>query len=95
MIALCAMLCGAEGCVDMEAFGKAKERFLKRFLTLPHGIPSHDTFSRIFRFLDPEQFGQFFQPFAPFRRGPSRGDRGRSLSFRGLGKYPARINATP
>ena len=42
MIALCAMLCGAEGCIDMEAFGKATERFLKRFLTLPHGIPSHD-----------------------------------------------------
>jgi len=34
MIALCAMLCGAEGCVDMEGFGKAKERFLKRFLTV-------------------------------------------------------------
>ena len=54
MIALCAMLCGAEGCVDMAAFGKAKQSFLKRFLTLPHGIPSHDTFSRIFRFLDPQ-----------------------------------------
>ncbi len=63
VIALCAMLCGAEGCVDMAAFGKAKESFLKRFLTLPHGIPSHDTFSRIFRFLDPEQFGQCFQAF--------------------------------
>ncbi len=34
VIALCAMLCGAEGCVDMAAFGKAKERFLKRFLTV-------------------------------------------------------------
>ncbi len=62
MIALCAMLCGAEGRVDMQqAFGKAKESFLKRFLTLPHGIPSHDTFSRIFRFMDPERFGQCFQ----------------------------------
>ena len=92
---MCAMLCGAEGSVDMEAFGKAKERFLKGFLTLPHGIRSHDTFSRTFRFLDPEHFGQFFQAFVLFRRGPSRGDPGRSLSFRGLGKYSARINATP
>ncbi len=63
MIPLCAMLCGAEGCVDMEEFGKAKESFLKQFLTLPHGIPSHDTFSRIFRFMDPEQFGQCFEAF--------------------------------
>ena len=63
MIALCAMLCGAERCVYMEDFGKAKERFLKQFLTLLHGIPSHDTFSRIFRFTDPEQFYQCFQAF--------------------------------
>ena len=57
------MLCGAEGRVDMAAFGKAKERFLKRFLPLPHGIPSRDTFSRIFRYMDPERFGQCFQAF--------------------------------
>ena len=43
MIALCATLCGAESCVDMGVFGKAKEEFLKEFLRLPHGIPSHDT----------------------------------------------------
>ncbi len=64
MIALCAMQCGAEGCVDMEAFGKAKERFLKKFLSLPHGIQSHDTFSRIFRSMYAEQFGRCFQACA-------------------------------
>ena len=39
MIALCAMLCGAEGCVDMAAFGKAKQSFLKRFLTVAERHP--------------------------------------------------------
>lgn len=45
MIALCAMLCGAEDCSDMALFGRAKEPFLRQFLQLRHGIPSHDTFS--------------------------------------------------
>ncbi len=63
MIALCATLCGADGCVDMEEFGKSKERFLREFLSLPHGVPAHDTFSRIFRALDPARFVACFQPF--------------------------------
>src|SRR3954449_1510078 len=46
MIALCTMLCGGEDCSDMPLFGQAKEPFLRQFLTLKHGIPSHDTFSR-------------------------------------------------
>src|SRR6476661_6063320 len=49
MIALLATLCGAETGVDMALFGRAKEPLLRRFLTLPGGIPSHDTFSRLFR----------------------------------------------
>ena len=44
LIALCATLCGAETCVDMALFGETKEPFLRRFLRLPGGIPSHDTF---------------------------------------------------
>jgi DDE family transposase len=41
IIAICGMICGAEGWVDIEAFGKAKEEWLKTFLELPNGIPSH------------------------------------------------------
>src|SRR4051812_13328452 len=56
MIALCTMLCGGEDCSDMVVFGRAKEPFLRQFLRLRHGIPSHDTFSRVFRLLDPIAF---------------------------------------
>jgi predicted transposase YbfD/YdcC len=63
VIALCAMLCGGEDCSDMALFGRAKEPFLRRFLRLPHGIPSHDTFSRVLRVLDPEAFEKTFRAF--------------------------------
>src|SRR5690242_20889930 len=49
VIAFCAMLCGAEDCSDMALFGRAKRDFLRQFLDLRHGIPSHDTFSRVDR----------------------------------------------
>jgi hypothetical protein len=63
MIALCTMLCGGEDCSDMALFGEAKEPFLRQFLTLKHGIPSHDTFSRVFRLLDPKAFAACFTRF--------------------------------
>lgn len=63
MIALCCVLCGGQGAVDMALFAKAKEPFLRSFLKLPNGVPSHDTFSRLFRNLDPEQFRAAFQRF--------------------------------
>lgn len=73
IIAFCAMLCGAEDCSDMALFGRAKETFLRQFLRLPHGIPSHDTFSRVFRLLDPAQFQacfpRFMQQFAAAASG--------------------------
>jgi len=56
VIALCAILAGADGWVDVEAFGRAKEKWLRTFLALPHGIPSHDTFGRVFAALDPFEF---------------------------------------
>jgi predicted transposase YbfD/YdcC len=56
VIAICAVICGAEGWVDMELFGKSKLHWLKTFLELPNGIPSHDTFGRVFSMLDAEQF---------------------------------------
>ena len=68
LIALAAMVAGAETCVDMATFGRAKEPLLRRFLALPGGIPSHDTFSRLFRLLDPAGFeacfGRFVAAFA-------------------------------
>jgi predicted transposase YbfD/YdcC len=63
VIAFCAMLCGGEDCSDMALFGRAKEPLLRQFLRLPHGIPSHDTFSRVFRLLDPAQFQACFLRF--------------------------------
>lgn len=61
LIAILAVICGAEGWVDIEAFGKAKAEWLKTFLVLPNGIPSHDTFGRVFARLDPQQFEQCFR----------------------------------
>ena len=55
-IAICALLCGADSFEDMEAFGEAKSDWLETFLELPHGIPSHDTFNRVFAALDPQRF---------------------------------------
>ena len=63
MIALCTVLCGGQNAMDMAVFGKAKEPLLRGFLRLKNGTPSHDTFSRLFRLLDPEQFGAAFQRF--------------------------------
>lgn len=62
-IGLAAVLCGAEGCTDMADFGRAKEGFLRTILRLEHGIPSHDTFSRVFRLLDPTAFEGAFRGF--------------------------------
>src|ERR1700691_4806668 len=63
VIALCTLLPGGEDCTDMAEFALAKLGFLRGFLKLKHGAPSHDTFSRLFRLLDPEQFRDCFQRF--------------------------------
>lgn len=55
-IAMCGVICGAEGWVDIENFGKSKELWLRTFLELPNGIPSHDTFGRVFSMIDAQQF---------------------------------------
>jgi predicted transposase YbfD/YdcC len=59
-IAILAVICGAEGWVAMESFGKAKHQWLKKILELPNGIPSDDTFARVFASLNPEQFQDCF-----------------------------------
>src|SRR5713226_6063035 len=60
LIAILAVICGEEGWVDIEAFGNAKEEWLKTFFEMPNGIPSHDTFGRVFARIDPQQFEQCF-----------------------------------
>ncbi len=60
VIAICAVVCGADNWVAVEQFGHAKLEWLKTFLELPNGIPSHDPFGRVFAHLDPEQFQQCF-----------------------------------
>ena len=56
ILAICGVLCGADGWVEIEEFGKAKEAFFTELLKLPNGIPSHDTFGRVFALIDPKQF---------------------------------------
>ena len=55
-IAICAVICGAEGWVDIELYGKSKQPWLSTFLELPNGISSHDTFGRVFSLIDAQQF---------------------------------------
>jgi predicted transposase YbfD/YdcC len=59
-IALCGVICGADDWVAIETFGRTKLAWLRTFLDLPGGIPSHDTFGRVFRRLDPEEFRHCF-----------------------------------
>jgi predicted transposase YbfD/YdcC len=60
VIAICAIICGANDWVAVEAFGNAKCAWFRRFLDLSNGIPSHDTFGRVFARLDPDQLEQGF-----------------------------------
>lgn len=59
-IAIASVICRAESWNDMENFGKAKQEWLRTFLRLPEGIPSHDTFNRVFSALNPEELESSF-----------------------------------
>jgi predicted transposase YbfD/YdcC len=60
VIAILAVLSGADGWNDIEEYGQSKQEWLKGFLKLPNGIPSHDTFNNVIRCIDPEQFADCF-----------------------------------
>lgn len=59
-IAICAVICGADTWVSIETYGIAKKQWLQQFLELSNGIPSHDTFARVFARIDPQQFQECF-----------------------------------
>ena len=63
VIALAASVCGAESCVDFAEFGEDRQELLREFLSLENGLPRHDTFSRLFRLLDPAAFGRALAAF--------------------------------
>jgi predicted transposase YbfD/YdcC len=60
IVAICGVLCGANSWSEIEQYGRAKEGFLRQFLKLEHGIPSHDTFGRVFSLLDAQAFQERF-----------------------------------
>jgi hypothetical protein len=62
-VALAAVLCGAEDCTDMAEFARSKLGLLRQMVRLRHGAPSHDTFSRVFRLIEPEPFEAAFARF--------------------------------
>lgn len=60
VVGFVAVLCGATSCAEMSAFGRSKEHVFKDFLNLKHSIPSHDTFSTVFRMIDPKALDAAF-----------------------------------
>jgi len=69
VIGILAVLCGAEHWTEVEEFGRAKEAWLREFLKLPHGIPSHDIFGEVFAALDPEAFETCFRAWTAAAAG--------------------------
>lgn len=60
IITICAVICGADNWVEVAEFGKEREKWLRKFLELPNGIPSHDTFGRVFSVISSVEFQKCF-----------------------------------
>jgi predicted transposase YbfD/YdcC len=73
VIAVCAVICCADGWADVADFGRAKLKWFQTFLDLPHGIPCQDTFERVFARLDPDGFERCFMSWTAALAGSSRG----------------------
>src|SRR5215207_1986397 len=73
-ISILATICGAECFTEMETFGKSKEEILKTFLELPAGIPTHDTFARVFARLDTKEFERRFMGWVETIRTATTGE---------------------
>ena len=84
LIATLAVICGADSWTEVELFGRQKQAWLETFLDLPHGIPSHDTFGRVFARLDPAQPGSALRAGYGRWRWPSR-----TRSCRWTARWPA------
>jgi hypothetical protein len=74
LIAVCAMLCGAESFTDIALWGRCQHDWLKTWLALPNGIPSHDTFHRVFGLLAPSEFAACFQSWTQALRQAVAGE---------------------
>jgi predicted transposase YbfD/YdcC len=74
VIGVCCLICGGEGFTDMETFGKAQYQWLSGFLQLPNGIPSHDTFNRVFSAIKPEAFMDCFMQWTQSIRSALGGE---------------------
>jgi hypothetical protein len=64
IIAITAVICGADGWTEIEEFGKSNEAWFRKFLKLDNGIPSHDTFARVFSLLSPDAFQECFRAWS-------------------------------
>ena len=74
MIAITAVLCGADGWTEIEEFGKSNEKWFRKFLKLPNGIPAHDTFGRVFSLLSPAAFQERFSAWIASVRAVYEGE---------------------
>ena len=79
-IAICAVVCGADGWTDIEMYGVARKEWLDKFLELPNGIPSHDTFARVFSQINPDEFNKSFLSWV---KGISKITAGEIIAFDG------------
>ena len=79
-ISICAVVCGADGWIDIEMYGIARKKWLEKFLELPNGIPSHDTFARVFSQINPDKFNKSFLSWI---KGISKITAGEIIAFDG------------